>query len=523
MIPVVNGYDRYETNVGVKVLEGPDIMVLKNMVLDKLPLTQQYLGYLKMAAGGFELQTAIAVHLGGDRHPLHPCHYQYEAKYLTNKFSLIQDNLDPNVYWHLAGYITRISRQGTRYSYEYLADPYGTIVTETYITDSHIYFISVDINGNAHVYEYIKGGELTLLGYGGALGKVQFLRNLCQEDSVVYFWMWHVRFNEYNLRFGTYQRVPGNTTNTITLQTYTVNSTSSYYWETSPGAFRETENGFEAYVAVPSISDSGNCGIEILYVTYDHLTQQLQIEPCNINPKTNFIAEMGGALPTNIRFNLVTAFTSDGKLLLTADSSTTTRPQIAPFAIVMSIDATDPKSLSIESVTNFTDIGSSFFEYALPSIKGDKLFFISSGGYYEFQYNPTTSGYTYVTQQTFPDLQELGFDEFGRIWALTNDKQIYLIAPNIPTTLEIRFANNQYIWEGTPIDTNIYVNVWDGEGNRLAKPVELTILSDNAYFIDSSGNKVTSITVNTNTDNDTSVSLTITGPGRVSIDGKIVV
>jgi len=106
-------------------------------------------------------------------------------------------------------------------------------------------------------------------------------------------------------------------------------------------------------------------------------------------------------------------------------------------------------------------------------------------------------------------------DSLGRIWYVdsTND-EIKIILPTSAVKSEIRLQNPTIEFNGQPIDTNLIVNLYDIHGNRISKTVNLTIVSNNAYF---TSNQSKTITITTSAQQDTLVPITITSAGVLNV------
>jgi len=103
------------------------------------------------------------------------------------------------------------------------------------------------------------------------------------------------------------------------------------------------------------------------------------------------------------------------------------------------------------------------------------------------------------------------YDNYGRLWMISEQGEFYLFLPQIPASVEIRFEKDTYDYTGTTITTNIYVSAYNFQGARISVNGTLKLLTDNAEFNDGSREKE----VTTSTTGDVQVPIKITGPGLV--------
>ncbi len=529
MIPVINCYNPFDAYEGIKFIEADDYVVVNYMLLDKASLTQQYLGYLKVRRYENMGVGAITVYMTNDETENHPAFGAWDPNKMQYRVPLFRDAYSPNIYWFVTSVLGRIAINGSRVDVTPMKTDWAfNWVLDTWQMQNYIVLLLLDQAAYSYIVFFSKDLSVANAGTRFAwLGKTEILRNISDDSDCHVVAIHKTSYNANVIYFRTYKVTPStNTVTNTTSITYTAPVSGSYYWETVIGAARETDEKYYGYIAIPSQNISGNCGIKIIYFEYDFISQTWTIKDCKVNPKTDFISEMGNAFPTGTYFRLASFFTSDGKLLITADRSYNANSavfDIPPFAFILSIDSTDPTNLTIENTYSFTDIATDLPRYTFLSPDGVDLYFIFNGGLYKYKYNSIDSSLTYVTNIGIPDVNTYVIDTLNRLWVITNSNDIYLSAPDAPTTIDVRFANNLYTYSGEPIDTVVYVNVFDADGNRLAKNVKLNVISGNGVFLDSNGNEVTEITVQTKTDTDTALDFRIKGPGRITIDANLVI
>jgi hypothetical protein len=108
-------------------------------------------------------------------------------------------------------------------------------------------------------------------------------------------------------------------------------------------------------------------------------------------------------------------------------------------------------------------------------------------------------------------------DTYNRVWVLDKDYNIYMLTPNIPFKVEIHseFENNEVEFNGEPIDTKLYVSVYNYEGERIKAKVKLLIVSNNAVFVLNDGSTSKEIDIETSTNSDIEVPIRIIDEGKL--------
>ena len=117
-----------------------------------------------------------------------------------------------------------------------------------------------------------------------------------------------------------------------------------------------------------------------------------------------------------------------------------------------------------------------------------------------------------------------GIDASGRLWVGTRINgpgrmEAHIIGENVPATIDIRLSSpasntvNKYIYTTGEENTNILVNVYDYMGNRVSKPVTLTIKSSNVTFTGG----LTTLKVTSSASQDTTVAIIVKDVGQTLI------
>lgn len=106
------------------------------------------------------------------------------------------------------------------------------------------------------------------------------------------------------------------------------------------------------------------------------------------------------------------------------------------------------------------------------------------------------------------------FDTQGRLMLMNTQRELFIIMPGVPATVDIEWEQEQYSFLGTPINTSFGLSIYNFDGARISVEGDLKINSSNAEFDDGSKIKVGLATSSSATVN---VPVVITGPGVVSI------
>lgn len=120
-----------------------------------------------------------------------------------------------------------------------------------------------------------------------------------------------------------------------------------------------------------------------------------------------------------------------------------------------------------------------------------------------------------------------GVDSTNRLWLTSRNSTvgrvtIHLLSESIPSSVIIRLQDydtsgtddTKYIYSGSDINTNLYVDVYNSVDERIATELVLTITGDTMRFAD--GDYYTK-TITTNSNATLSVPVVITGAGRNSV------
>jgi hypothetical protein len=140
--------------------------------------------------------------------------------------------------------------------------------------------------------------------------------------------------------------------------------------------------------------------------------------------------------------------------------------------------------------------------------------------FYTYSFNPSTG---WSLTATLPhQFWEVGKDSLGRIWALETGSNgwynIHLITLNVPVNITVTVPQTTFNFTGTPISSNLTVNAYNPQGERIAADVKLVIDGGSMTF---AGANLTTTTT-TSTTEDTVVPITITGGGISNIVASVV-
>jgi hypothetical protein len=140
--------------------------------------------------------------------------------------------------------------------------------------------------------------------------------------------------------------------------------------------------------------------------------------------------------------------------------------------------------------------------------------------FYTYSFNPSTG---WSLTATLPhQFWEVGKDSLGRIWALENGAtgwyNIHLITLNVPVNITVTSPQSTFNFTGTPIASNLTINAYNPEGERIETNVKLVIDGGSMTF---AGANLTT-TVTTSTTEDTVVPITVTGGGISNIVASVV-
>jgi hypothetical protein len=120
-----------------------------------------------------------------------------------------------------------------------------------------------------------------------------------------------------------------------------------------------------------------------------------------------------------------------------------------------------------------------------------------------------------------------GVDSTNRLWLTSRNSTvgritIHLLSESIPSSVNIRLQDydtsgtddTKYIYSGSDINTNLYVDVYNSVDERIATELVLSITGDTMRFAD--GDYYTK-TITTNSSATLAVPVVITGAGRNSV------
>ena len=136
-----------------------------------------------------------------------------------------------------------------------------------------------------------------------------------------------------------------------------------------------------------------------------------------------------------------------------------------------------------------------------------------------YSWNSTTEQFS-TGNSIFGEILKMGTDSQGRIFTFhqnAGSDEIHLESLSLPNKVEVQMDQDRYSYSGVTITATAKVNVYNYEGTRLAKTVNLEIVGEGANFTGAGKTK----TVSSNSSSDLSVSVDITGPTFVKINATV--
>jgi hypothetical protein len=112
----------------------------------------------------------------------------------------------------------------------------------------------------------------------------------------------------------------------------------------------------------------------------------------------------------------------------------------------------------------------------------------------------------------------VGIDQSENIWIVNAISEVDYLNPFVPTTINVKYENSAYKYEGTDVTTYCTVNCQNYSGSYISTNLQLT-LKGNGVFT-SNGSKV--ISVSTLTTGDLQIPIKITGAGSLTIYPQLI-
>jgi hypothetical protein len=134
-----------------------------------------------------------------------------------------------------------------------------------------------------------------------------------------------------------------------------------------------------------------------------------------------------------------------------------------------------------------------------------------------YTFNTSTEKFE-QTSTLFGAITRIGTDSLDRLW-LVKDDEVCMESITIANKVEVIPDEEEYIYEGTDISSNVSVNVYNYKRERIIADVKLVISNDSMTF---AGN-ASQIVVTSSDTADTVVPITITGGAVTRISSSIVV
>ena len=210
----------------------------------------------------------------------------------------------------------------------------------------------------------------------------------------------------------------------------------------------------------------------------------------------------------------VAYFPMDGRIKTSSESDSAKKT-----AIVYSVDAANPKSLTYHSKLDFGQVARNMI-WLNDSRTMMGVWFKTSFKIYVWNdaagWGETSSITNVVTA--------VGRDSLDRIWYCQEDGEVgsnypelHLLTPTLPVTVTIAPENATYSYAGSNINTFVNVSAINASGARIATSVKLVIEGSSMTFSDGTTTK----TVTTLTTGDLQVDTIITGAGYTNVTASI--
>lgn len=136
-----------------------------------------------------------------------------------------------------------------------------------------------------------------------------------------------------------------------------------------------------------------------------------------------------------------------------------------------------------------------------------------------FTWNSSTKQFT-TASSINGEILRLATDSKGRIFSFHQDAQednIHLESLTLPNSVSVVMDQERYAYSGTTVNAVATVDVFNYQGTRLSKTVNLEILGTDAVFAGGGKTK----TIQTSASNSSSVQIDISGPTFVRVNGTV--
>lgn len=207
-----------------------------------------------------------------------------------------------------------------------------------------------------------------------------------------------------------------------------------------------------------------------------------------------------------------------GKLNYQMPSTFTTFGPNQHSLTVFKVDPTNSSVLIFKNQIINNGFGTGRIFNGLIRTKNNKeMYLYNADGFIPMKWDDATENYI-IGQLIELRISTMSIDFQNNLVVSTRDNMVYIFSSSSSFFIETKMENNQtqYIYEGTPITTNIVINVRDLFGNRVSKDISIH-LSNMVFTSDSSSTK----TITTSGLLDTVVPVTINSIGTISISSTI--
>lgn len=422
------------------------------------------------------------------------------------------DDIEPNKVWinasfsyRAAGVITCIDTETFEPDKQktYLYDTNGGTMFKPIIFSNESLFITATHLSSSlasrigATYDYRSKRVIRAQTFSGNYSRVCLLFR-DENNNVFYFWV----NDSYNKRYLVYKYRVGSAP--VLLR----NQSLGLRHMCVPTVTKDTNNNL-LHIFLPDANNT-NSPMKIKYMTLDLNTE-------NLGTAVDIIHNSGDIIPviSNDRFGYTLYHLEGTKFLLFPISdSNQINSQIYPVALI-NID------LSSNTYDVLTTYNTSYGNVISALRYNDNIFVrLNEQGFELIRVNTVNNTIEQIFADSFNNVAAgLGIDELNRIWVVTKDGNILMYSPDTHIKLDIEITQENYIWTGSPIQTQVSVRAYDLLDNQVSVPVRLEIMSNNAKF---TTNDLKVIDITTSDSQTTTVNITITGPGSLIVKGRVL-
>lgn len=121
------------------------------------------------------------------------------------------------------------------------------------------------------------------------------------------------------------------------------------------------------------------------------------------------------------------------------------------------------------------------------------------------------------TERKLVTLKQFFMDHHNRLWCTNEQNTLEVINEQTPINANVRFAETQYSFDGTPIDTFVYVSCTNMDGVLISGEVSLQLYGDCRF----TNNMSKEMLITTESSSEITLGVTITGSGPIRVSAKI--